>query len=91
MEQVEYIDYEIQTVKHRTVNKQVWDGKKFVPMTMIRIPGIPNEEQEFWLYKTFGTNGVSKPGCFWDYSRAGNFSVFDQKVYAWYQLKWGNK
>lgn len=91
MGQVEYIDYEIQSVQPRTVNKQVWDGEKFVPMTLIRIPGIPTQEQETWLRNTFGWRGESKPGCFWDFSRAGDFSVFDQKVYAWYQLKWGNK
>jgi len=45
-------------------------------------------EAENWLLKSFGHSGVYKNGRFWDYSRAGNFTVMDEKVYTWYQMKW---
>jgi zona occludens toxin (predicted ATPase) len=44
-----------------------------------------------WFRKTYGLEGVYKNGQFWDYSRAGNFIIMDEKVYTWFQMKWGNK
>ena len=73
------------------VKKQVWDGEKFVPMTLYKRIGLPNAEQLKWLEKSYGRQGVYKDGLFWDYSRAGNFIVMDEKVYTWYHLKWGSK
>ena len=73
------------------VKKQVWDGEKFVPMTLYKRIVLPNAEQLKWLEKSYGRQGVYKDGLFWDYSRAGNFIVMDEKVYTWYQLKWGSK
>jgi hypothetical protein len=75
----------------RRVQKQVWDGEKFVPITMYRIKGWPGMEQENWLLNSFGHPGIYRDGKFWDYSRAGDFTVMDEKVYVWYQMKWGNK
>ena len=73
------------------VRKQVWDGKQFVPITLYKTKGWPGMEKENWLLKTFGHAGVYQDGKFWDYSRAGDFTVMDEKVYTWYQMKWGNK
>jgi hypothetical protein len=88
---IEYIDVEVTLPP--PVKKQVWDEdtKSFVPMTLYRRIGIPNQEKLDWLYKTYGHQGIYKQGRFWDYSRAGNFTVMDEKVYTWYQMKWGNE
>ena len=34
------------------VKKQVWDGEKFVPMTLYKRIGLPNAEQLKWLEKS---------------------------------------
>lgn len=88
-QKIEYVDAEITLPP--PVRKQVWDGEQFVPITLYKMPGWPGTERENWLLKTFGHPGGYKDGRFWEYSRAGNFIVMDQKVYAWYQMKWGNK
>jgi len=73
------------------VKKQIWDDstQSFVPITMYRQQGVLNNEKLDWLEKTYGQPGVYKNGKFWDYSRSGNFTVMDEKVYTWYQMKWG--
>jgi len=86
---IEYIDAEV--VLPPPVRKQVWDGEKFVPMTLYKIKGWPGMAAENWLLKNFGHAGIYRDGRFWDYSRAGDFTVMDEKVYTWYQMKWGNK
>ncbi len=73
------------------VKKQVWDGEKFVPMTLHKHRGVINETQEAWMRNTFGREGVYKNGRFWDYSRGGDFTLMDEQVYVWFQMKWGNK
>ena len=73
------------------VKKQIWDGEKFVPLTLYRHPGMPRSEILRWLEKTIGQPGIYVNGRFWDISRAGNYIVMDEKVYTWYQMKWGNK
>jgi hypothetical protein len=73
------------------VKKQVWDGEQFVPITLYRIKVLPNDAVQSWLLKTFGPAGIHQNGRYWDYSKAGDFTVMDEKVYAWYQMKWGNK
>ena len=87
---IEYID-EKDIVLPPPVKKQVWDGEKFVPMTVYRRDGVPNGEKLLWLEKTYGYPGTYRNGSYWDYSRAGNFTVMDEKVYTWYQMKWGSK
>jgi hypothetical protein len=88
-QQIEYVDFE---VSHPPpVKKQVWDGKQFVEMTLYKRNAVPNQEKLDWLYKTYGPSGMYKNGRYWDYSRAGNFIVMDEKVYTWFQTKWGNK
>jgi hypothetical protein len=86
---IEYVDAEITLPP--PVKKQVWDGEKFVPMTLYKRTWIPSQQELDWLEKTYGCNGVYKNGRYWDYSRAGNFVVMDEKVYTWFQMKWGNK
>lgn len=75
------------------VKKQVWDveTQTFVPMTLYKQKGIPTVDELLWLQTTYNHRGVYKNGCYWDYSSAGNFTVMDEKVYLWYQMKWGNK
>lgn len=86
------VDYvEVTPAAPAPVKKQVWDGEKFVPITLHRHLHIPRGEILLWLEKTYGQPGVYINGRFWDISRAGNYIVMDEKVYAWYQMKWGNK
>lgn len=82
---------EVIPAKPAPVKKQVWDGEKFVLLILHRQIGVPNREQELWLEKTYGLPGIYKNGSYWDYSVGGNFTVMDEKVYSWYQIKWGNK
>lgn len=88
-QQIEYVDLEVTLPP--PVKKQVWDGEQFVPMTLYKQNGVPNSEQLLWLEETYGAPGTYKNGSYWDFTRAGNFTVMDEKVYTWYQIKWGNK
>lgn len=88
-QKIEYEDAE--TTLPPPVKKQVRNGEKFVPLVLYKIKGWPGMEKENWLLKTFGHPGVYKDGRFWDYSKAGNFIVMDQKVYTWYQMKWSKQ
>ena len=73
------------------VKKQVWNGERFVPITVYKIKGWPGMEAENWLLKNFGHAGIYRDGRYWEYSRAGDFTVMDEKVYMWYQMKWNNQ
>lgn len=86
---IEYVDAEVTLPP--PVKKQVWDGEKFVPMTLYKQRGLPSGERLIWLEKTYGQPGTYKNGQFWDYSKAGNFMIMDERVYTWYQMKWGNR
>ena len=86
---IEYVEAEVTLPP--PVRKQVWDGEKFVPITLYKHNGVPNQEVECWLVKTYGYPGQYIDGRFWDYSLAGNFTIMDEKVYTWYQMKWRNK
>lgn len=88
-QKIEYVDVEV--VLPPPVKKQVWDGEKFVPMTLYRFKGIPDSYQIEWLNVTYGFPGTCINGRYWNFSRAGDFTVMDEKVYTWYQIKWGNK
>jgi hypothetical protein len=88
-QQIDYITVEV--TLPRPVKKQVWDGKKFVSMTLHKHKGVPDGEKMRWLEKTYGQPGVYKNGSYWDYTKAGNFTVMDEQVYTWYQIKWNNK
>jgi len=87
---IEYVD-ESDIVLPPPVRKQVWDGEKFVPMTLYKHRWVPREEILLWLEKTYGRPGTYLNGQYWDYSRAGNFTIMDERVYTWYQMKWRNK
>jgi len=88
-QKIEYVDAEITLPK--PVQKQVWDGEKFVPMTLYRLFGLMPHEQYEWMVKSFGPPGVYKAGQYWSHSRGGSFAVMDEKIYMWHQMKWGNK
>jgi hypothetical protein len=86
---VEYTDIEVTLPP--PVKKQVWNGYEFVPMTLYRQPGLVNNEQQTWLTESFGPPGTYINGRYWDHSRAGSFTVMDERVYTWFRLKWGKK
>ena len=86
-QQIDYTDAD-QVVLPPPVRKQVWNGEKFVPMTLYKHRSVPNREQESWLEKTYGLPGVYKNGSYWDYSVGGNFTVMDEQVYLWFTMKW---
>lgn len=88
-QQIDYITVEV--TLPRPVKKQVWDGEKFVSMTLHKHKGVPDDEKMRWLEKTYGRPGTYKNGSYWDYTKAGNFTVMDEQVYTWYQIKWNNK
>jgi hypothetical protein len=88
-QKIEYVDAEV--VLPPPVRKQVWDGEKFVPITLYKFKGWPGMAAENWLLKSFGHPGTYKNGQYWDYSRAGDFTVMDEQVYTWYQMKWSKK
>lgn len=85
-QQIEYVDAEV--VLPPPVRKQVWDGEQFVPITLYKIKGWPGMAAENWLLTSFGHPGTYRDGRYWDYSRAGDFTVMDEKVYMFYKLKW---
>ena len=86
---IEYVDAEV--VLPPPVKKQVWDGERFVPITLYKIKGWPGMAAENWLLENFGHAGIYRDGRYWEYSRAGDFTVMDERVYVWYQMKWGNR
>ena len=85
---IEYVDAEV--VLPPPVKKQVWDGEQFVPITLYKIKGWLGMAAENWLFENFGHAGTYRAGRYWKYSKAGDFTVMDEKVYVWYQMKWGN-
>jgi hypothetical protein len=90
-QKIEYV--EVEPSLPAPVRKKIWDAETqtFVPMTLYRHMDLPNSTHLDWLRETYGHEGVYKSGRFWDYSRAGNYIVMDEKVYTWFQMKWGNK
>jgi hypothetical protein len=90
-QQIEYVDAEVTLPP--PVKKQVWDAitQSFVTMTLYKRNHVLSNEETDWLRSTYGLEGSYKNGQFWDYSRAGNFIIMDEKVFTWFQLKWGNK
>lgn len=87
-QKIEYI--EVEPALPAPVRKQVWDGERFISMTLHRVQNIPTMEQVEWFAETFGPAATYQKGKYWDYSRAGNFTVMDEQVYTWYRLKWNN-
>lgn len=89
-QQVEYINVD-EVVLPPPVKKQVWDGEQFVSMTLYKRKGVPSEDKLKWLHRNVGLRATYENGSYWDFSNAGNFTVMDEKVFMWYQMKWGNK
>jgi len=52
-QKIEYIDAEV--VLPSPVKKQVWDGEKFVPITLYKIKGWPGMTAENWLLTSLDT------------------------------------
>lgn len=52
---------------------------------------IPTLEQRQWLIATFGPAGRFLAGRYWDYSKSGDYAMMDEKVYAWFSVKWGQR
>jgi hypothetical protein len=88
-QKIEYV--EVEPALPAPVKKQVWNGKEFVAMTLHRFKGIPDLIQMHWLVTTFGPAGTYENGNYWDMSRSGNFTVMDERLYVWYQMKWGKQ
>lgn len=89
MIEYEYVD--VKVTLPPPVRKQVWDGEKFVPMTLYKMNRLLKDKERNWVWRTYGPAGQYIDGHFWDYSIGGNFTIMDEKVYTWYQIKWGNK
>jgi hypothetical protein len=83
---IEYIDAVV--TARPPVQKQMWDGAKFVPIMVHRTPNNLTRDQVNWLQKTYGDSGVVQPGRYWHYARHG---LMDEKVYMMFQLKWAGK
>ena len=86
---IEYVDLEVTLPP--PVTKMVWDGERFVPIIIYKQQGVPRGEKLRWFNETYGYPGIYINGSFWDYSYAGDFTVMDEKIYTWFQIKWGNK
>lgn len=88
---IEYIDAEVTLPP--PVKKQVWDedSQTFVPMTLYRRNHVLSNEEHGWLCKTYGRPGVYKNGRYWATSNSGTWIVMDEKVFMWFEMKWGNK
>lgn len=83
-QKIEYEYIDVDSIPLRPVKKQIWDGEKFVAVTMYRQQGVLNDEKKDWLFKNFGPRGPR-----WDYSLTGDYWIMDEQVYMWYQTKWG--
>jgi hypothetical protein len=56
---IEYTDVEVTLPP--PVKKQIWDGEKFVPMTLYKIKGLPAIAAQKWFLETFGPKKYTKP------------------------------
>jgi hypothetical protein len=72
--------------KTRTINKRVWDGQEFQPVTYYRVPltrhGLVSAER--WLQDKFGDS--SQRDTWW--VSAGSLFM-TQQVYTWWCLAHG--
>jgi hypothetical protein len=87
-QKIEYVDADVMLPS--LVKKQLWnpDTQEFVPVAMYRLQSVLDNKKLDWLKKTYGQPGVYKNGTFWNYSKSGNYTVMDEKVYMWYQMRW---
>ncbi|WP_353479865.1 hypothetical protein [Haliscomenobacter sp.] len=84
---IEYID--AVAIARPPVQKQMWDGTKFVPVMMYRTPNKLTQDQESWLRKIYGAPGIVQPGRYWHY--VSDNGLMDEKIYMMFQLKWAGK
>ena len=88
-QQIDLVDVD-QVVLPPPVRKQVWDGVKFVPMTLYRHLPVATQQIE-WLQQNYGRPGTYINGQYWDYTKSGNYLMMDEQVYTWFKMKWGTK
>ena len=86
---IEYIDAVV--TARPPVQKQMWDGAKFVPIMVYRTPSKLSRDQVNWLQKTYGASGQAQPGRYWDYAITSMHGSMDEKIYMMFQLKWAGK
>ena len=53
---IEYID--AVAIARPPVQKQMWEGVKFVPVMVYRTPSKLSQDQESWLQKIYGAEGA---------------------------------
>ncbi len=87
---IEYIDAVAAYPVRPPVQKQMWDGTKFVPIMVYRTPNQLTRDQENWLRKIYGAPGIVQPGRYWDYASSMH-GLMDEKVYMMFTLKWAGK
>ena len=88
-QQVEY--QEVEVTLPPPVRKQIWNGTEFVTVTLYRKLGNLKQEHQDWLIQNFGRPSEYIAGRYWDTSRSGLFTVMDEQVYMWFQMKWGKQ
>jgi hypothetical protein len=86
---IEYIDVEVTLPP--PVKKQIWNGEKFVPMTLYRTSKKLTHDQIDWLRATYGVPGVYMSGQYWDYANSQLIGLMDDKVYMMFTLKWAGE
>ena len=87
-QQIEYVE---EAPVPRKIKKHLWNGTEFIPTTFVRLQSVPTNDQISWLTETFGYDGKYISGAYWEYSRAGGYTLMDEKVYTWFKIKWGNE
>jgi hypothetical protein len=88
-QQVEY--QEVEVTLPPPISKKIWNGTEFVTVTLYRKLGNLKQEHQDWLIQNFGRPSEYIAGRYWDTSRSGLFTVMDEQVYMWFQMKWGKQ
>jgi hypothetical protein len=88
-QQIEY--QEVEATLPPPISKKIWNGTEFVTVTLYRKLGNLKQEHQDWLIQNFGRPSEYIAGRYWDTSRSGLFTVMDEQVYMWFQMKWGKQ
>lgn len=88
---IEYVALDEVAVVRPPMQKQIWDGEKFVPMMLQRCKNRLSREQRNWLLQTYGPCGTYVIGRYRNYTDSGSTVWMDEKVYMMFQLKWAGK
>jgi hypothetical protein len=81
-----YIDSVESDPKTRAINKRVWDGQEFRPVTYYRVPMIRHDlvSAQRWLQDQFGDSSQRET---WWVSAGSLFMT--QQIYTWWCLAHG--